>query len=98
MIPDLYKKLHISRINSELTRSQVSQRIGVSESIIDLYESGNRQPSLKNLVKLAKLYNVSIDYLLGNEINSNESLSLSGLTENQKKALLQTYMCFTELK
>lgn len=79
MIPDLYKKLHISRINSELTRSQVSQRIGVSESIIGLYESGNRQPSLENLVKLAKLYNVSIDYLLGNEINNNESLSLSGL-------------------
>lgn len=98
MIPDLYKKLHISRINSELTRSQVSQRIGVSESIIGLYESGNRQPSLENLVKLAKLYNVSIDYLLGNEINNNESLSLSGLTENQKKTLLQTYKCFTELK
>ena len=34
----------------------------------------------------------------GNEINNNESLSLSGLTENQKKALLQTYKCFTELK
>lgn len=98
MIPDLYKKLHISRINSELTRSQVSQRIGVSESIIGLYESGNRQPSLENLVKLAKLYNVSIDYLLGNEINNNESLSLNGLTENQKRALIQTYKCFTELK
>ena len=46
MIQGLAKRLQIARINKELSRKQTAERIGVSESLIGLYESGSRQPSL----------------------------------------------------
>lgn len=94
MIHGLAKRLQISRINSNLSRKQVAELINVSESLIGLYESGNRQPSLSVLIKLASLYKVTTDYLLGCEIQDSNSLSLIGLTEKQIQALTLTAQCF----
>lgn len=30
------------------------------------YESGRNQPNLKDIIKLANIFNVSVDYLVGN--------------------------------
>lgn len=94
MIKDLNKRLQIARINSNLSRKQVSELIGVSESLIGLYESAARQPSLTTLVKLSSLYKVSTDYLLGCPTNDTHSLSLNGLTDKQIEALTLTAKCF----
>ena len=56
MIQGLAKRLQIARINKELSRKQTAELIDVSESLIGLYESGSRQPSLSVLMKLASLY------------------------------------------
>ena len=94
MIRGLDKRLQISRINSNLTRKQVAELINVSESLIGLYESGSRQPSLSSLIKLASIYKVSTDYLLGCEIADSKQLSLDGLNEKQIQALNMTVQCF----
>ena len=62
--------------------------------MIGLYETGARQPSLSNLIKLASIYKVSTDYLLSCENNDIESISLSGLTPQQIQALTLTLKCF----
>ena len=94
MINDLGKRLKIARINSNLSRKQVAMRLNVSESVIGLYETEVRQPSLPILIKLASLYNVTTDYLLGCETNSNSTLSLTGLTPQQIEVLNLTAKCF----
>ncbi len=94
MIRGLDKRLQISRINSNLTRKQVAELINVSESLIGLYESGSRQPSLSSLIKLASIYKVSTDYLLGCEISDNKQISVVGLNEKQIQALNMTIQCF----
>ena len=94
MINDLGIRLKIARINSNLSRKQVAMRLDVSESVIGLYETEVRQPSLPILIKLASLYNVTTDYLLGCETNSNSTLSLTGLTPQQIEALNLTAKCF----
>jgi len=94
MVNGLNKRLHVSRINSDLSRKQVSELVGISESTIGLYESGNRQPSLEVLIKLASLYKVTTDYLLGCETNDIKSLSLVGFDSEQIKALTLTANCF----
>ncbi len=83
MIQGLTKRLQIARINKELSRKQAAERIGVSESLIGLYESGSRQPSLSVLMKLASLYCVSTDYLLGCDTTEKNVISLEGLTDRQ---------------
>lgn len=96
MIQGLAKRLQIARINKELSRKQTAELIGVSESLIGLYESGNRQPSLSVLMKLASLYRVSTDYLLGCDTAEKKVLSLEGLTDRQIQAVTLTVQCFKE--
>lgn len=94
MFENLGTKLKTARINSNLSRKQVSELTGVSVSIIGLYESGTRLPSLPVLVKLAAHYKVSVDYLLDLNTDSNNTLSLDGLTSKQIKALKMISDCF----
>lgn len=96
MIQGLDKRLQISRINCNLTRKQVAELVGVSESLIGLYESAARQPSLSTLVKLATQYHVTTDYLLGFEMVNQDTLSLTGLTSKQIQALTLTAQCFRD--
>lgn len=94
MINGLNKRLQASRVHCGLSRKQVAQLVGVSESLIGLYESATRQPSLAVLIKLASLYHVTTDYLLGCEMQDKQNLSLAGLTEMQIQALIITAKCF----
>ena len=73
------------RLSKGLRQEQVAKLIGVNKSAISTYESGNRQPSYDILVRLANLYRVSTDYLLGQ--TNIRSVDLSGLTE-QEAALI----------
>lgn len=49
------------------TQEDVSQKIGVRLKTYALWESGYFNPVASNLVKLADLYGVTTDYLLGRE-------------------------------
>ena len=47
------------------SQKQVALILGVKPPQISKWESGAGSPSRENCIKLAKLYNVSVDYLLG---------------------------------
>lgn len=40
-------------------------KTGIEQSLLSKYETGERIPPTETLIKLADLYDVSIDYLLG---------------------------------
>lgn len=94
MYNNLSTKLKSARTNSGLTRKQISTLIGVSESMIGHYETGERLPSLNILVKLASHYKVSIDYLLDHDTSSNNLVSLDGLSDKQKQIVRDTIESF----
>lgn len=43
----------------------LAERVGVTQNAYSQYETGKRRIPIEALIKLAKLYNVSMDYLLG---------------------------------
>ena len=45
----------------------MAKKLDVSPSIISSYETGERTPSVENLLSLSYLYHCSTDYLLGRE-------------------------------
>ncbi len=47
-----------------LSQKELANLIGVSVSAIGMYEQLRRQPDNKTLLKLAKVFDVSIDYLI----------------------------------
>lgn len=73
------------RLSKNLTQTQLAERIWVKKSIISAYETGSRPPSLDMLIKYAKEFHVSTDYLLG--IESNKTINVSGLTDTQINTL-----------
>ena len=54
-----------ARENIGLTQSQVADRLGISDGTYKNYEQGKREPNNTLLSKIADLYEVSTDYLLG---------------------------------
>lgn len=85
MIAKFSTRLRELRLNKGLRQEQVAKLIGVNKSAISTYENDIRQPSFEILVRLANLYRVSTDYLLGQ--TSSRSVDLSGLSE-QDAALI----------
>ncbi|APM41354.1 helix-turn-helix domain-containing protein [Clostridium kluyveri] len=61
MFGDRLKEL---REEKELTQDELGRMLGVSRQSISSYESQDIEPSINNLVKLADIFNVSLDYLL----------------------------------
>lgn len=54
------------RNESKITQKDLANILGVSRGTIGMYEIGQRDPDTETLKKIAKYFNVSVDYLLGN--------------------------------
>ncbi len=80
-------KLKNLRSEKNLTQKQVADRIGLAISAISSYESGTRYPSYEVLIKLARMFHVSTDYLLG--ITDKRNLDVTGLDDSEVNLLSQ---------
>lgn len=63
------------RIKRNMTQHDVATHLGYTDSVYCRYEQGTRQPSIECLIKMADLFDVTLDYLVG-RINT-EGLNLS---------------------
>ena len=88
MILSLGKTLQGLRDSRGLSQGQLAKRIGMSVSMIGLYENSARMPSLETLIKIARVFGVSTDYLLGLERPENVTVKLDGLTSAQIQSVL----------
>lgn len=90
MINGLPIKLKTLRMKCHLSQKEVASILDISPSIISGYETGERTPSVENLLALSYLYKCSTDYLLGKEQTEPPfTLNIDGLTELQLQALSQ---------
>jgi transcriptional regulator with XRE-family HTH domain len=55
------------RIERGLGQELLAKHLGVSKGLISLWENGLREPTMSNLIIVAKYFDVSIDYLVGLE-------------------------------
>lgn len=81
------ERLKCLRSERNLTQKQVARRIGLAISAVSAYELGTRYPSYDILLKLARLYNVSTDYLIGKE--QSYSVDVTGLSEEEINVVVQ---------
>lgn len=61
------ENLKEARLKSGLSQKDVAEKIGVAKSTYSLYESGNREPNVNTIKKIADFLKVSADSLLGLE-------------------------------
>ncbi len=59
--------IRLSELRGNLSQVQMAQKLGLARETYRNYETGIREPPLKLLIKMAQYFNVSVDYLLGND-------------------------------
>ena len=59
------ERIYLLRVKNHFTQQEVANKLNLSRSLINNWENGFSNISLKQLIKLAYLYQVPIDYLLG---------------------------------
>ena len=57
-------RIKLLREEFNYTQQDLANKLQSSKSVIGLYESETRKPSLEILVKLSEIFNCSIDYIL----------------------------------
>ena len=83
------ERLKDLRKKRSLTQSQLGEKLNVTKASISGYENDTRSPDRETLVKIAEIFNVSTDYLLGRTDDKEKSPTLvaahldDDLTEEQ---------------
>ncbi|QTL96520.1 helix-turn-helix domain-containing protein [Iocasia frigidifontis] len=62
---DTSNRLRQLREENNMTQKEVADKLGITRAAVGLYEQGKRNIDNKTLISLAKIFNVSVDYLLG---------------------------------
>lgn len=80
------------RTSRQLKVQEVAEYLCCLPSVYSRYENGKREPSLDVLLKLSKLYHISVDYLIGNNevvdtsITKNEAQMIRAMREADERA------------
>lgn len=61
----MYRRLRDLREDRELNQTQIARILGMSQTGYSKYETGENDVPTEILIKLARFYNTSIDYILG---------------------------------
>ncbi|MBR4058101.1 MAG: helix-turn-helix transcriptional regulator [Oscillospiraceae bacterium] len=61
----MYPRIRDLREDRDLNQTQVASMLGMSQTGYSKYETGENDIPTTILIKLARFYNTSIDYLLG---------------------------------
>lgn len=65
----------------KMTQNEFAERINVTKSTVSAYENGTRLPSYDVLIRVARLFKVSTDHLLG--YSEKTEIDVTGLTRKQ---------------
>ena len=77
------------RVENELLQSDLASRLKVRQNTVSNWETGRSEPDQDALREMSKIFDVSIDYILGNTDIKKPLTSedMSGLTEKQIRIL-----------
>lgn len=99
------ERLKNLRKQAHLTQVDVAEKLGISQPAYASWERGAKKPTHDNLVKIAQILNVSVDYLLGNSEEKSDDLdniellfrmNSKGLTEDEKVVFKKELIEFME--
>ncbi len=66
-------KIKELRIKNNMSQVDLSRKLKYSRTLVSKWEKGEREPNVATLIEIAKLFNVSVDYLVGNNYETKET-------------------------
>lgn len=62
---DIGDKIFDLIIKLDITQKEFSKKIGVRDSIVSMWISGQREPRIASVIKICQVFDVSADWILG---------------------------------
>ena len=99
------ERLKELRKQAHLTQVELAKELGIGQSSYADWERGKKKPTQDNLVKIAQVLNVSVDYLVGNSEEKSDDLdniellfrmNSKGLTDEEKGIFKKELIEFME--
>ena len=99
------ERLKELRKQAHLTQVELAKRLGIGQSSYADWERGKKKPTQDNLVKIAQVLNVSVDYLVGNSEEKTDDfdniellfrMNSKGLTDEEKAVFKKELIQFME--
>lgn len=101
----LGQRIQRGRKEAGLSQEELAEQLGVSRQAVSRWENDNGYPEMEKIIRLSQIYQVSLDYLVGNEQEkSGEDISEKGwyvsceLAESflahQKTKFMKIGICF----
>lgn len=86
-----YKLINLRdlRMSKNLTQYELGKKLGFTKSAISNYENGNRIPDINVLVLYSRFFEVSIDYIVGNQDFSNADADANTDADANKSIIQQ---------
>jgi len=66
---NLSNNLKVFRIQNNMKQQDVADHLNITQEAYSHYEKGKREPNIDTLIKLAELFRVSVDVLIGRYVN-----------------------------
>ena len=83
------------RTSSKMTQQEFAKRLGVTGAAVSTYENGTRYPSLDILVKISKIFGITVDELLDGQ-KREVLLDVTRLSLDQMRVLQDLIRMFEE--
>lgn len=58
-----YKRIRDLRIDNDLTKTELANKLDISERTLARYEMGESEPTISVSIKMSHIFDVSIDYI-----------------------------------
>lgn len=93
------RNIRFLRKTNKLSQIDLGKKLGKSESAIQMWETGNRYPTMGSVQKISELFNVDINDLMNKDMQLNNDDDIVGIYDNifkiekKKFPLLGTVAC-----
>lgn len=84
----LGEHIRLLRRRSKMTQGELAKRLEISQSAVGMYEQGRREPPYDLLIKISKLFDVKLDWLLSDD-TEHETRELDEMFEDFFKVMRQ---------
>lgn len=80
MIADRIRTL---RLEKQMTQSELAKMLGITRSSVNAWEMGLSVPSTQYIIEMARMFNVSTDYIM--DVDKYAAISIVGLDDEEVK-------------
>lgn len=93
----LSDKILLLRKKQGLSQEALAEKLNVSRQAISRWEMGSAQPDAANILQLSKLFDVTADYLLNDDYESDRDVPFVKETQSTAKATANRQLAFIVL-